>query len=76
MNPDTGELHEVLKNEAGELARKDTGEKVPQHWPIFTLGEVYTIEGHEFRLRKVDNGKDLVFRPVKGRPHNYMETTE
>lgn len=74
MDPSTGEFHPVDYKD-GQMVVKETQEPVPQHWPIFTLGETYVIEGHEFKLRKVSNGKDLMFRPVVGKPDKYFNRT-
>lgn len=61
MNPDTGEFHELDK--AFDTIQQ-SGKKIPSHWPIFVIGDDYSIviggaEGN-YRLTRIQ-GKDLVF---------------
>lgn len=59
MDPKTGKFHEVT--EGGKLA--ETDEPVPDDWPVFTEGEMFTLKGHQFVLARI-NVSSLVLRPV------------
>lgn len=58
--------------------RKVAGKDLLFHgefWPILKPGDLVKIEGHEFRMRKIVD-EFMVFRPVVGLPHNYIQPYE
>lgn len=59
MNPETGEFHEVIAEEGSRPVIKETMKPVPQHWPIFKIGEEYEFKSTSLILEKIE-GKDLL----------------
>ena len=72
---DSGHFHEldplVLEIKADEKGQpifprllKRTGEPMPEHWPVFTLGETVTLKERLFVVRKIGD-KDITLRLAK-----------
>lgn len=76
MNPDTNRMEPVyaatdehaeslltaLEKTKGQLYRAD-GSTVPEHWSVFTIGEVITANGYMFRVAYMGE-TSLLLEPV------------
>jgi hypothetical protein len=65
MNPDTGEFVPVKELPDGlfEPIEKDAAPTpIPKNWPIFTIGEMFELNGVPFELVRF-NESTIVLRP-------------
>ncbi len=81
MNPETGKFYKMLKpTEKAEMKAKKAAQipqalkkKIEIHkralrekWPLFTKGDIHTINGHDFKVVKINDGKGVIsFQSVK-----------
>lgn len=56
--------HQDLTTEARSKLVRTDGSPVPDHWAIFTAGELVVVKGHTFRVAHM-NECTLVLEPVK-----------
>ena len=65
MNPEDGVMHVVADGPDGRRVIAETGEDVPDSWPVFTVGEVIVVKGFPFRIARI-NRSSLVVQPTLG----------
>lgn len=53
MDPKTKEFHPI-----------ESPQEAKPGWPVFTVGEKFTLNGVEFYVRKI-TAKDVLLRPVR-----------
>lgn len=68
MNPETGKFVPVVDPELYKALMQhrppieDQG-PIPEDRPIFTIGEVFKLKGHPFKLARI-NRSTIVLRPI------------